>query len=317
MIFNRVLVLILILFTTSQCLISQKNSPEEYLKKYKEIAIQEMKTYNIPASITLAQGMLESSYGNSYLATEANNHFGIKCHKEWTGEHVSYDDDAKGECFRKYKNALQSFEDHSLFLSTRPRYQSLFDLEITDYKAWAFGLKKAGYATNPKYAEQLIDIIERYKLFQFDSNTDETVDSTVVATNKINDTAVQSIFNPIVNWYESGRAIYNYNGIDYIIVKKNYDWENVSNDVGLSVQSLRKYNEIGKNSTLKPGQILYLSPKKKKAPTHYHYVIKGETMYSISQRYGVKLKTLYHKNLMAEGTEPVLGQKIWLRKKKQ
>ena len=164
--------LILSLLTITLCLAIQaqprNKQYESYIKKYRELAVEEMKKYHIPASITLAQGLLESGAGKSELARKSNNHFGIKCGGDWRGKTVSHDDDARGECFRAYKHPKDSYEDHSKFLVGRPRYASLFKLKITDYKGWARGLKKAGYATNPRYADQLIGIIELYELYKYD-----------------------------------------------------------------------------------------------------------------------------------------------------
>ena len=164
---------ILFLIVVFTCLAAQAQTRnkqyESYIKQYRKLAVEEMKKYRIPASITLAQGLLESGAGQSVLARKSNNHFGIKCGGDWTGKTVSHDDDARGECFRAYKHPKQSYEDHSKFLAGRPRYASLFRLKITDYKGWAKGLKKAGYATNPRYAEQLIDIIELYDLDKYDT----------------------------------------------------------------------------------------------------------------------------------------------------
>ena len=150
------------------CRSQEKVTVAEYIDLYTDLAIKEMKNYHIPASITLAQGILESENGNSPLAIEANNHFGIKCHQEWTGKTYNHDDDIKNECFRKYTKAEDSFRDHSEFLTTRDRYKPLFDLDITDYKGWAYGLKQAGYATNPRYPEILIRIIEENGLAELD-----------------------------------------------------------------------------------------------------------------------------------------------------
>jgi hypothetical protein len=144
----------------------------DYINDYKDLAVEEMKLYNIPASITLSQGILESSNGESMLATKANNHFGIKCHSSWQGDRVFHDDDEKGECFRKYNNVEDSYRDHSLFLANSSRYSFLFDIPIQNYKSWAKGLKKAGYATNPKYSKLLINIIKRYNLDQYDKTDD-------------------------------------------------------------------------------------------------------------------------------------------------
>ncbi|UYW00566.1 glucosaminidase domain-containing protein [Flavobacterium agricola] len=145
-----------------------KNSVTDYIESYKHIAIDNMKTHKIPASITMAQGILESGSGNGTLAQKANNHFGIKCHSGWTGASVRHDDDAAQECFRKYNDPAESYRDHSLFLTTRSRYNNLFKLDIYDYKAWARGLKAAGYATDPKYPDKLISLIERYNLQELD-----------------------------------------------------------------------------------------------------------------------------------------------------
>lgn len=164
---NKFYTFIVFLFI-STVLYSQKITRTQYIQTYKDVAVKQMRLYNIPASIILAQACLESGNGNSTLATKANNHFGIKCHKSWKGKTYKHDDDKKRECFRKYNSPIESFEDHSIFLSTGSRYSSLFDLKITDYKAWAHGLKAAGYATNPKYAQLLIDIIQTYKLYEYD-----------------------------------------------------------------------------------------------------------------------------------------------------
>ena len=145
------------------------NSIDDYVAHFAEIAQHEMEAYGIPASITLAQGILESGIGKGPLALKSNNHFGIKCHNGWDGDVVYHDDDARGECFRKYNHPLYSYRDHSIFLSSRVRYASLFKLDRDDYKGWAKGLKKAGYATDPKYANKLISFIERYELHRFDS----------------------------------------------------------------------------------------------------------------------------------------------------
>lgn len=140
-----------------------------YIDQYKETAKDNMRNYGIPASITLAQGILESGSGKGRLAREANNHFGIKCHKEWTGDFIRHDDDESQECFRKYKHASESFRDHSLFLTSRSRYEDLFKLDKDDYQGWAKGLRKAGYATDPKYPTKLIGLIERYELYNYDN----------------------------------------------------------------------------------------------------------------------------------------------------
>lgn len=267
---------------------------EEYIKKYRELAVDEMKKYHIPASITLAQGLLESGAGQSTLARKSNNHFGIKCGSDWTGKTVSHDDDARGECFRAYKHPKQSYEDHSKFLAGRPRYASLFKLKITDYKGWARGLKKAGYATNPRYAEQLIDIIELYNLHKYDTKGG-------------------------LKWMKENpnpHQPYIANGLVYIVVRAGDSWKSISKEFDVSQKKLRKFNDLYKGYVLQVGDILYLEEKNKKADKEHivHVLRAGESMYSVSQMYGIRLKNLYKKNKMKpEDPAPEVGTILRLR----
>ena len=267
---------------------------EAYIKQYRELAVEEMKKYHIPASITLAQGLLESGAGQSTLARKSNNHFGIKCGSDWTGRTVSHDDDARGECFRAYKHPKQSYEDHSKFLASRPRYASLFKLKITDYKGWARGLKKAGYATNPRYADQLIDIIELYDLHKYDTKGG-------------------------LKWMKENpnpHQPYIANGLLYIVVRDGDTWKSISKEFDISRKKLRKYNDLYKGYELQEGDILYLEKKKRKAAKEciVHVLRSGESMYSISQRYGIRLKNLYKLNKMdAEDPAPEVGTILRLR----
>ena len=253
---------------------------EAYIKKYRELAVEEMKKYHIPASITLAQGLLESGAGQSALARKSNNHFGIKCGSDWYGKTVSHDDDARGECFRAYKHPKDSYEDHSKFLAGRPRYASLFNLNITDYKGWARGLKKAGYATNPRYADQLIGIIELYELYKYDDKN-------------------------YLKWIKKNpnpHQTYIANGLLYIVVRAGDSWKSISQEFDISQKKLRKYNDLYKGYALQVGDILYLEKKNKKADKEHivHVLRAGESMYSISQKYGIRLKNLYKLNKMDE-----------------
>lgn len=300
------------------------NLSQDYVNKYKDIAVREMKRSGVPASITLAQGMIESDYGRSRLAREANNHFGIKCHNGWTGATVRHHDDKRNDCFRKYRNPEESFSDHSDFLRTGSRYSFLFDLEITDYKAWARGLKKAGYATNPDYANILIRKIEGDNLMYFDRNnaTDTPVSNIIVAEKRITTSnKPEEIKDPkpvsdqnLVVQARVPRVMEN-NSLKYIIVKDGDTKEKLENEFQLLRWELPKYNDLNNDFQLVPGQILYLQPKKDKAETgkDFHTVISGDTMHSISQYYGVKLKSIYEMNRLEEGVEPTVGQKIWLR----
>ncbi len=298
---------------------AQKITREQYLQKYKNIAISEMKRSGVPASITLAQGMLESDNGNSTLAVKANNHFGIKCHNGWQGETFTHDDDRPNECFRKYKNAEQSFRDHSDFLTTHSRYAFLFELKTTDYKGWAKGLKKAGYATNRQYAHLLIKIIEENNLARFDSKrykpTPETISQPepVIAGNTQQPLLVsdENSINPFQNNVKQN------NRIDYVLAQQGDTYESIAERHGLMPWQLYKYNETTKGVQPYTGDIVYLQPKRRKADVkHKQHVVKpGETMYSISQMYGVKLKHMYRINSIEFGHQPEIGNVVSLRKK--
>jgi LysM repeat protein len=291
-------------------------SRQNYIENYKDLAINEMKRTGIPASIKLAQAMLESDNGNSTLARKANNHFGVKCHNSWKGGTIYHDDDKKGECFRRYKTVYESYIDHSDFIVNGRRYSFLFEHDPTDYKSWARGLQKAGYATSRTYANLLIKIIEDNQLYVFDrggtlnftSNEENEHDSDQVNLADVDNFTVQ------INKHK----VYNKNRIDYIIVKKGDTFKSLTEEFELLSWELYKYNELEEGATLKEGQILYLQPKRNRAEHgfDFHTVSEGETMYKISQMYGIKLKKLYEKNRMEMDTEPEPGQKLWLRKRK-
>jgi LysM repeat protein len=286
----------------------------QYIMKYKDIAIFEMMTYRIPASITLAQGILESNAGTSPLATEANNHFGIKCHKEWVGKTFIKDDDTKDECFRKYDNPVESFRDHSYFLTQRDRYKSLFELDISDYKGWANGLKSAGYATNPNYPAILIRSIETYELYRYD-----VADYSVAFEDSIRNSAdsvgiTSKLVSVVVVQDGPGyRNILTNNGLKYIITHKDDNTESIAREFGLSPKQLCTYNDLPKGAKLVPGQMVYLETKRRKGAASYHVVKKGETMYTISQKNGIQLKILYKKNKMKPGQPVKPGKKLVLR----
>lgn len=276
----------------------------EYIEKYKEDAIQEMHHSGVPASITLAQGILESGDGNSPLALYANNHFGIKCHAAWKGETFIMDDDEKNECFRKYNSAYESFKDHSEFLTSRSRYADLFELNITDYKGWATGLKAAGYATNPKYADLLIALIEKHELNQYDNYA--KVPSKQLAKNKTSSILAEN---------QSKRVIKLRNNVKYTFVSEGDDVASIAADFDMNTWQIYKYNDLNKSDKLKSGEIIYLQPKRNKATEEFHTVKSGESMRDIAQMHGIKLKQLYKKNNLIVGTQPQAGQKLSLRKK--
>ena len=275
------------------------SSYQQYIDRYKEIAIEQMKKYKIPASITLAQGVFESGAGKSDLARHGNNHFGIKCHG-WTGRTVYYDDDARNECFRAYSNARESYEDHSRFLVTGQRYQSLFKLSIRDYKGWAHGLKRCGNATNPQYAQKLIGVIETYELYKYDR---ESPDRFISRHADYEDAL--------------GYTIYMNNKTYYVHARANDSFKNIAKHLRLSVRTLAKCNERDKRDVLQEGEIVYLKKKQTKAAKTFkhqlHVVQPGESMYSISQRYAIRLKSLYKMNRLSPDYQIQVGDKLRLR----
>ncbi|MEO0403418.1 MAG: glucosaminidase domain-containing protein [Bacteroidota bacterium] len=311
-------------------------SRSQYIDQWSEEAVYQMVTYKIPASITLAQGILESGDGNSELARKANNHFGIKCHSDWKGKKVYHDDDKKGECFRHYKSAKESFDDHSDFL-LRKRYSSLFDLKITDYKGWAKGLKKCGYATSSKYATLLIKIIEENDLTRFDKMGTKMIKSGEVPVRKDGAEVEEPI--AIANKKKEqkknrkqktkpsndklddvsiskGRAIsVSSNNIKFVMAKEGDTFESLAAELDLMPWQLWKYNDLDKSTVLSEGQMLYLQPKRNSNKVGWYTVKDGDTMESISHEYGVKLKALYKKNGMEPGSQPTVGQKLSLKKK--
>ena len=288
-VFKNNLILILISFQSY----SQSNI-QIYIQQYQDVAVNHMHEYGIPASIKLAQGILESSYGTSKLAKESNNHFGIKCHKDWAGSVVYHDDDEKDECFRKYDFVEDSYLDHSLFLVNKERYSSLFELKKNDYKNWAKGLKKAGYATNPDYANKLIQLIETYNLSYYD--------------NKETDFVLKE---------ESLYKIKQYNYVQYVTAKAEDTYDEIAEYLGVWPWELIKYNDASDDRVLLEGERVYIQPKRKKCQVKTHEVIEGETMYSISQLYAIKIDDLYKKNKMKNGTQPEIGQVIYLKKRKK
>ena len=277
---------------------------QAYIDQYKDLAIAEMLKYNIPASITLAQGLLESGAGTSELTRNSNNHFGIKCHN-WSGATTRHDDDERQECFRAYRDAYESYEDHSRFLVSQPRYRKLFKLDVTDYKGWAKGLKSCGYATNPAYAKQLIGIIELYQLHRYDKA--KKYDKFMVDRSAVKDAAQGANLHPI----------YIYNKNYYVKARKGDTFKSISKEVGISYKKLAKYNERDKDDKLVEGEIIYLKKKQKKAPKQYknyiHVVKAGESMYTIAQQYGIRLKNLYKINKLSPNYTIYPGAKLKVR----
>lgn len=281
----------------------RRYSRQEYIERWKEEAIHQMNAYGIPASITLAQGILESADGNSPLAKYANNHFGIKCH-DWKGETFIQDDDRNNECFRKYDNAEESYTDHSLFLKNRDRYASLFDLSPTDYKGWAHGLKKAGYATNPQYAYLLIQVIEENNLSQYDKEP--------LFAHKPLKPQAKPVTTEVS--FKKHEVKVHDNNIRFIIAKNGDTPFKIAKEFEMGLWQIYKYNDLNKNDKIKEGDVVYLQPKRSKAKFEFHMTESGDTMKKISQLYGVKLKKLYKRNGIKYSEEPKTGTIIYLRK---
>ncbi len=265
-----------------------------YINKYSDVAREEMKEYGIPASITLAQGLLESGAGSSTLASKCNNHFGIKCHSDWTGGTMYKDDDRRNECFRCYKNAAESFRDHSLFLKNGRRYAFLFDMESDDYEGWAKGLKSAGYATSPTYATKLIEIIERYDLSRYDRQTAVTADR--------------------YHAVDAG-SIDRINGCLCVRIACDMTLADISRQFKVPVYRLRRINDMTRGMTVLEGTPIFVAKKKQRAERNSgtHIVAPGESLWYISQNYGVRLESLVKRNGFESGRQLAVGQTLKLR----
>jgi LysM repeat protein len=298
---------------------AQRTTPEMYIDTYKDAAIAEMKRSGVPASITLAQGILETEAGNSELVKKSNNHFGIKCKSNWTGESVRHTDDATNECFRKYSKAAESYKDHSDFLKTSPRYASLFELSLTDYKGWAYGLKKAGYATNPKYPQIVISNIEKYNLQQYD-------DSNIVVAK----TTTEIMEKPIVLTYAKAtytgkplqgeeqitaaiKAGGKINGLKAIFASAGTSLIAIATLADIDLAKLLSYNDLATDGLLRDNQIIYFEKKNKEGNADLYTVIEDESLQSISQKNAVQLKSLAQFNNMREFILIRKGQIIKLR----
>ena len=296
---TKTVILTIVLLLTASCRswAQDMNESEVYLQKYHSVAIEQMKKYGIPASITLAQGLLESGRGTSKLATRGNNHFGIKADSRWQGDTIHSFDNGRWCTFRRYKDAAKSYEDHSKFLCDNSRYSSLFKLESTDYKGWAKGLKDAYYAEDREYDKKLIGIIERYELHQYDSNSKKRTKKETKSTNE-------------------KREILKANGLLYVIAREGDTFKSLSKELGISKRKIRKYNDLYKEYTFKEGDIVYLEKKRSKATNGYnfHTTKKGDSLYKISQIYGIKVKSLYKLNPQYESyTTLKVGDVVRLR----
>ena len=293
---------------------------EEYIEQWKSVAVKKMNQHGIPASITLAQGLLESGNGNSELARDANNHFGIKCTPDWTGGKSYHDDDRKNDCFRKYRDAADSFEDHSTFLE-RPRYASLFELKTTDYKGWARGLKAAGYATDPSYPQKLINLIERYELHKLDAGVD--VAHRPVGKEQPKPSRERMGRRPASEGESitiaQGRNVEVFEGrIKFVRAKPGDNFRKLADELEMTAGMLARWNDMDKEAALSEGQVIFTQPKRNKAKdAQTHTARDGESLWGVSQQYGVKLDRLAKYNGLARDAQLSAGQQVWLQKPKR
>lgn len=316
--------LLLSLFVASKLMFAQ--SPEvirNYIATYKEIAIEEMQRTGVPAAITLAQGIHETGAGQSELVRKSNNHFGIKCKSDWTGESVSHDDDAKGECFRKYDNPFDSYRDHSDFLKNRPYYASLFKLDPTDYEGWAYGLKKAGYATNPRYAQILIKLIRDYDLEDYtlialgrkNDNSDVVLASNTHQNESSSHTkTVAAVQTGTIAAAHYPSGIFKINETKVLLVPSGTSYLKVAEENGLSLARLFEFNDIHAALDIaQVDQLIFLQRKRKKGATEFHLVANGETLYEIAQKEGIRMESLLAYNFLRAEMQPKTGEKLYMQ----
>ena len=310
-----------------------RQTREEYIDRYKSIAVAHMERYGIPASITMAQGILESDCGNSLLSMKSNNHFGIKCKRNWTGDKVYHDDDAKGECFRSYPSVEASYRDHAEFLDSQPRYDSLFAYSPTDYKSWARGLKAAGYATAPDYAQRLCRIIEEAQLFLLDQPDGERLYASRMGR-KVTDPegwfADQSSVEPVsgsssaidpdnyrvtINAH-NGYNVYATNGVHYVLAKEGDTFENIGKKFRISARNLRKFNDLkDKKAQPVPGEAVYIERKRKRweGNSRHHICRQGETAYAVGQSYAIRTRSIEKLNKLRKDEELAAGREIRIK----
>lgn len=316
------------------CLTAQaqvRQTREEYIDRYKSIAVKHMERYGIPASITMAQGILESDCGNSRLSTLSNNHFGIKCKRNWTGAKVYHDDDARGECFRSYPTVEASYSDHAEFLDSQPRYDSLFSYASTDYKSWARGLKAAGYATAPDYAQRLVRIIEENELYLLDRPDGERLYASRMGRKATDPegwftdqasigAAVGTAVDPddyrvTINAH-NGYNVHATNGVHYVQAKEGDTFENIGRKFRLSPRNLRKFNDL-KDKKAQPmtGEVVYIERKKKRweGNARHHICRAGETAYAVGQSYGIRTRSVEKLNRLRPGATLTEGEQIRIK----
>jgi LysM repeat protein len=322
-------ILILTLMISTVSFGQKTEAVRKYIDTYKDLAIAEMKRTGVPASITLAQGIHESGAGNSKLVLQSNNHFGIKCKSNWTGESVKHDDDAKAECFRKYPLADDSYKDHSDFLRNGQRYAFLFSLDPADYEGWANGLKKAGYATNPKYPQALIKLIEEYGLQQYTfiamgktpgnetdpglATTGEPVKAIIGMNNSVNEDAAGIEIKKEQKIYPANE--FKINDTKVVFVKKGTAFLSIAKQYDVDLSKIFEFNEITRAETTDKDQVIYLQRKRKTGNNEFHIVQPGETLHDIAQLEAIRLESLRELNWLKGDEKPAIGERLSLKSK--
>lgn len=314
----------------------QRTSLADYVDRYKAIAVAQMERYGIPASITMAQGILESDCGNSTLSRQSNNHFGIKCKSNWTGARVFHDDDEQGECFRSYPSVEASYYDHAQFLDSQPRYDSLFVYAPTDYRRWAFGLKAAGYATAPDYAHRLIRIIEENELYLLDRDDGLTLYAAAhhAPAGSVEEAfSGQSSVDPVQmgeQWADQtvdpdsyrvtvsardGYNVYRTNGVCWVQAARDDTYEHIAKVFRISAPNLRRFNEVARDAQPMTGEVVYIERKKARweGNAQLHTTHAGETLYSIGQSYGIRTQQLARRNKLRTDAHLGAGEQIRIK----
>lgn len=310
-----------------------RQTKEEYIDRYKSLAIMQMERYGIPASITMAQGILESDCGNSRLSRLSNNHFGIKCKTGWTGKRVYHDDDAKDECFRSYATVEESYHDHAEFLDSQPRYDSLFVYASTDYRSWARGLKAAGYATAPDYAQRLVRIIEENRLYLLDRPDGERLyassrggesdpEAWFSSQSSVSDAAGGAAtidpdnYRVTINAHR-GYNVYATNGVHYVLAKQGDTYEKIGQTFRVSARNLRRFNDLKKDRKAQPmtGETVYIEPKRKRwyGTAGRHVCRPGETAYAVGQTYAIRTQAIEKMNRLKAGERLETGRELKIR----
>jgi LysM repeat protein len=297
---------------------------KNYIEEFKAVAIEEMQRTGVPAAITLAQGIHETSAGQSPLVIKSNNHFGIKCKSDWQGPSVFHDDDARGECFRKYTSPFDSYKDHSDFLATRSHYAFLFKLDPTDYEAWAYGLKKAGYATNPKYPQILIKLIRDYHLDDYtliamnqkpvEKQSGHWSDKSSIGDRTANNTSVVDAPLPerVKASYPSG--VFKINDTRVVYITKGTSFLSIAYDYNVPLKRLFEFNDMFSQEVASTDQLIFIQRKRKTGADEYYKIAGSETLYEISQKQGIRFESLLAYNHLRAEMTPQPGELLYLQR---